>query len=153
MNTKKLPLDKEFSFEDFYSYYIEKYLPQYFMFFPGVGYIVWRFGTGENVELLHIRSFKTGHGFGQRFVKCMLRELKKTPPYYSVYGMTLASNLPAIKLYEKLGFITMECPFPYKEGNSVVFYQEFEILCQNLLDNDDGDPTLMRKVIKSGNLR
>ena len=105
------------------------------------------------MELLHIRSFKTEHGFGQRFVKCMLRELKKTPPFHSIFGMTLASNLPAIKMYEKLGFNTMECPFPYKGGNSVVFYQGFDVLCQNLLDNDDGDPALMREIIKSENLR
>lgn len=151
MNRKRLSLNtnKAFTFDEFHGHYVEKYLPQYYMFFPNRGYIVWRLGTGENVELLHIRSFETGHGLGQRLVKAMLRELKKNPPFHSVFGMTLASNSPAVKMYQNAGFNIMECPFPYKGGNSVVFYQSFDVLCQKLLANDEGDPDLMQNVVKS----
>lgn len=123
MNIEKRDTDKEMNFEEFFGHYVQKYLSQYYMFFPGRGYIVWRFGTGENVELLHIRSFKTGQGLGPRLVKVMLRELKKNPPFYSIFGMMLAANEPVIKMYQKMGFNTMECPFPYKGGNSVMMYQ------------------------------
>ena len=149
MNTKVFTTDKEFTFGEFYSHYIKKYLPQYYMYFPGHGYIVWRFGSGENIELLHIRSFKIGQGLGQRLIKAMLRENKNHPPFHSVFGMTLASNTSAIKMYTKAGFKTMECPFPYKGGNSIIFYQRFDVLCQTLLADDLGDPSLMENIIKS----
>ena len=153
MNTKIVTTGKAFTFDEFYGHYVKKYLPQYYMFFPNRGYIVWRFGTGENIELLHIRSFKTGQGLGQRLIKAMLREIKRHPPYHSVFGMTLASNTSAVKLYQKAGFNTMECPFPYKDWNSIVFYQSFDVLCQTLLADDDGDPHLVQNVVKSESLR
>lgn len=146
-------MDKEMTFEEFYGRYVEKFLPQYYLFAPNKGYIVWRLGTGENAELLHVRAFQTGKGLGQRLVKAMIRELKKQPPYYSIFGFTLANNEPAIKMYQKAGFETAPCPFPYKGGPAIMFCQSFDILCQKLLANDDGDPELMQGVIKSQNLK
>lgn len=153
MDTEKQNNEGKMTFDEFYKRYVEKFLPQYYLFFPGKGYIVWRFGTGENVELLHIRAFKTGHGLGRRLIRAMIRELKNNPPYHSVFGFALENNEPAIKMYQKTGFETTSCPFPYKGGPAVIFCQKFDSLCKNLLADDDGDPELMDGVIKSENLK
>lgn len=130
----RLEIDKTFNFQEFYNHYISLYLDQYFIFIPNVGYIVWRYGTGENVELLHIRSFETGKGTGPKLVKVMLRELQKKPPFFSIFGFMLASNEPVIKMYRKMGFNTMEIPAPYKGCSSVMICQSYDVLCSNLMD-------------------
>lgn len=146
--------EKYKNFEEFFNHYIKEYIPQYYLFFPGNGYIVWRLGTGENIELLHVRAFQTGKGLGPRLVKAMLREIRKRKhPYYSIWGIMLAKNEPVIKMYQKMGFNTQKCDGPYKHGPSVMMWQSFELLCENLLKDDDGDPDLMANVIKSDNLK
>lgn len=152
-NEKRPQSDKPMNFEGFYGHYIEKYLPLYWLFSPSCGYIVWRFGTGENVELLHVRSFASGQGIGTRLVKAMLRELQKNKPYYSVFGFTLASNAKARRWYHGMGFNTQECGGPYKGDPSVMFSQSFDVLCVKLLTGDDGDPDLMKDAVKSKNLQ
>lgn len=154
MSMKKQPADREMTLKEFYEHYVESYLPQYYLFFPRKGYIVWRLGTGENFELLHVRAFQTGKGLGIRLVRAMLREIKKRkPPFYSIWGFTRANNKPAIKWYKAMGFNTQECNGPYKYGKSVIFWQSFDKLCEKLLKDDDGDPDLMQNVIKSENLK
>lgn len=145
---------KIMGFDEFYGHYVEEYLPQYYLFFPGKGYIVWRLGTGENIELLHVRSFQPGKKLGVRIVRAMLREIgKRKPPFYSVWGFALASNETAIRWYQSMGFNTEECAGPYKGGPSIVFWQSFEKLCEELLAGGDDDPELMSNVVKSQNLR
>ena len=149
----RLDIDKELNFDQFFDHYVREYLPQYYLFFPNKGYIVWRLGTGENIELLHVRAFKTGQGLGPRIIKEMLREIKKSRvPYYSVWGLLLASNEPMIKTYQKMGFNLHECPGPYKHGPSIMMWQSFEKLCEIHLANDTSDPDLTQGVIKSKNL-
>jgi len=96
------------------------------------GYIVWRLGTGGNVELLHIRSFQKGKGIGRRLVIAMLMELKKSPPYYSVYGFTRVANEGAVKFYKALGFHVEITDAPYKKGEAVLFSQSYNKLLRNL---------------------
>ena len=145
-------MNKEMNFKEFEERYIEKFLPQYYLFSPRYGYIVWRLGTGENVELLHVRSFTPRQGVGTRLVKAMLRELIKNKPYYSVFGFSLANNTIAHEWYHSMGFNTQECGGPYKGDKAVIFWQSFDVLCKKLLKNDDGDPDLMQDVVKSKNL-
>lgn len=146
-------MDKEMDFKEFEERYVKKFLPLYYVFSPRHGYIVWRLGTGENMELLHVRSFVSGQGIGTRLVKAMLRELKKNKPYHSVFGFTLASNTTARRWYHSMGFNTQECDGPYKGGPSVMFSQSFDVLCVKLLTGDDGDPELTQDIVKSENLR
>lgn len=90
------------------------------------GYIVWRVGTGGNVELLHIRSLKKGKG--KELVRDMLSVLKDNKPYYSVFGFCLASNKKAIRFYTKLGFTLEKLQGPYKKDSSVFFWQDYKKL-------------------------
>lgn len=99
------------------------------------GFIVWRNGTGMNVELLHIRATIKRKGVGTKLVRLMLNRLKKKPPYYSVYGFSVGANRGAIEFYRHLGFHTEVLSGPYKRGKSVLFYQSFVKLCRNVSHN------------------
>jgi ribosomal protein S18 acetylase RimI-like enzyme len=73
-------------------------------YYPDLGYIVWREGTGNNLELLFIEVLRTGAG--ALLIKEMVDELLRAgkEPYHSVFAFTLASNLKALVFYLKLGF-------------------------------------------------
>ena len=119
------------NFIEFREKYIDKFQDLYFIFEPDVGYIVWRFGTGENVELLHIRAFTTGKGDGPRLIKMMLEKLKENPPYFSVFGFLLDENIPMKKVYNKMGFNLVEgLVGPYKHGKSCLMWQDYKVLCE-----------------------
>lgn len=94
------------------------------------GYIVWRTGTGLNIELLHIRSYLKGIGIGRRLVYDMLRSLKSSPPYHSVFGFTRSSNTEAQRFYGALGFNLQPFMGLYKEGTAVLFWQSYEALVE-----------------------
>lgn len=96
------------------------------------GYIVWRLGTGGNVELLHIRSFIKGKGVGRRLVHQMLLALKKQPPYHSVYGFTRVENEGAVAFYKALGFHVEITDGPYKRGKAVLFSRSYKVLLRRL---------------------
>lgn len=144
--------DKKFTFDEFHAKYVAKFSPQSYLFSPTYGFIVWRLGTGENVELLHIRVFKSGQGHGTKLISAMINELKKNPPFYSIFGFTLKSNTAAITMYKKAGFNIAECPFPYKGGPATVFSQSFEELCLMEIHEKTNFADLMINVVKSNNL-
>lgn len=98
------------------------------------GYIVWRRGTGENVELLHLKTFERGMGTGKTLVCSMLQILKDDPPYSSVFGFTRSVNMEAQKFYRSLGFILSPVEGVYADGTAVLFSQTFEKLLE--LNND-----------------
>jgi ribosomal protein S18 acetylase RimI-like enzyme len=92
------------------------------------GYIVWRVGTGRNVELLHLRAYTPRRGHGTQLLKRMLHSLTMDPPYSSVFGFCLGSNLPAWEFYRKMGFILTRVAGVYAEGSAYVFSQRYDIL-------------------------
>ena len=115
--------------------YIDKFKKLNFVFWPDKGFIVWRVSTGENAELLHIRTFVQGRGYSKELVREMVRRLQENPPFYSVFGFALASRTDLKKIYKRLGFnITDDMPAPYKGGPSFVFYQDYETLKKRYLE-------------------
>ena len=90
------------------------------------GYIVWREGTGNNVELLHIRTFEKGKGYGRKLVYAMLNTM--SPPYYSIFGFTRTSNIEAQNFYAVLGFKLQPIEGVYKDGNGFLFWQSYDLL-------------------------
>jgi hypothetical protein len=91
------------------------------------GYIVWRLGTGENVELLHIR----GNGFA--LLKVMLLRLKDRPPYHTVFGFTRTGNWDALYFYKRAGFQPSNVDGVYKDGVATIFSAPYEELCKRYL--------------------
>ena len=96
------------------------------------GYIIWRRGTGDNVELLHIKTVEKGKGFGRRLFYDMLTGLTLDPPYYSIFGFTRTSNEDAQAFYGALGFNLQSIEGLYKDGTAVMFWQSYEKLVEEM---------------------
>lgn len=93
------------------------------------GYVVWRKGTGGNVELLHIRTFAPGQGHGRTLVYALLDRLKDDPPYHAVYGFTRTSNEDARKFYGALGFrLAPAVEGLYAAGGATLFWAPYREL-------------------------
>ena len=92
------------------------------------GFIVWRTGTGGNTELLHVRTFEGGKGYGRWLFYQMLDRLKENPPYYSVFGFTRVGNTEAQAFYGALGFKLQRVMGLYNDGEAVLFWQSFDVL-------------------------
>ena len=102
------------------------------------GHIVWRRGTGDNVELLHIASYTLRQGVGRRLISQMVRQLENNPPYHTVFGFTLPDNDVAHKFYKALGFTCSLVTGVYKAGQAVVFSQPFTELLERVRQWEKG---------------
>lgn len=96
------------------------------------GVIVWRYGTGRNVELLEIHTNERGKGYGRQLVYRMLDRLKFDPPYHSVFGFTRVSNEEARAFYAALGFRLHEVPGVYADGRAVLFEAPYADLVKEM---------------------
>lgn len=94
------------------------------------GYIVWRRGTGDNIELLHLQAFVHRQGIGRLLVRTMLDKLKDDPPADTVFGFTRISLLDAVAFYHAMGFETTVVKGLYTEGVAVMFSQTYEKLLE-----------------------
>ena len=94
------------------------------------GFIVWRRGTGDNVELLHIKTYVPGQGTGRELVIAMLNCLKSNPPYCTVFGFTRTCNEGSQKFYQALGFELTTVKGVYQDGAAVLFSQEYKTLLE-----------------------
>jgi hypothetical protein len=92
------------------------------------GFIVWRVGTGLNVELLHVKAAVTGGG--EHLLRSMLNNLKKHPPYCTVFGFTRTCNVKAQRFYERCGFDLTLVNGVYADGAAYLFSATFEELCK-----------------------
>lgn len=107
---------------------VDKYGDCRYHYIPDQGYIIWRLGTGDNTELLHIRTFEKGQGYGRKLVYMMLDRLKWNPPYHSIFGFTRVSNVEAQNFYGALGFELQETKGVYADGRAILFWQSYEEL-------------------------
>ena len=100
------------------------------------GHIVWRVGTGGNVELLHIRTHVKRQGHGRQLFYAMLDRLQSDPPYHSVFGFTRSADDEAALFYGALGFNLRRLdggPFGcgiYRDGLTTVFWQSYDALSE-----------------------
>lgn len=72
-----------------------------------VGYIAWRIGTGDNIEVLFMEGSpwyqgSSGVALYKKMVKYILQT--GTQPYHSVYAFRLKGNLLAEKFYQFFGW-------------------------------------------------
>lgn len=91
------------------------------------GYIVWRWGTGDNIELTHIRSIRKRGG--SNLLKAMLMKLLDNPPHTTVFGFTRYDNHRAKAFYLRCGFSLTDVTGIYEEGIATMFSAEFSKLC------------------------
>lgn len=94
------------------------------------GFVVWRLGSGSNVELLHITAAEVRKGHGRWLFYQMLDKLQEKPPYHSVFGFTAVSNKRALAFYDALGFEHQEVHGLYQAVPAALFWQSYEKLRQ-----------------------
>ncbi|MDB4786237.1 hypothetical protein OAG36_00735 [bacterium] len=117
--------------QEFQNQYVLPFGSVYHIYYAVKGFIVWRKGTGCNTELLHIKTFEKGKGYGRELVYQMLDTID---PYYSVFGFTRVGNKEAKKFYGALGFELQKVNGIYKDGSSVLFWQSYEELKKQRTD-------------------
>ena len=94
------------------------------------GFIGWRWGTGDNVELVDLQvNGAPRTGGGRRLLTEMLRALKASPPYATVFGFTRSPNLDAQRFYAAMGFALSTVVGVYADGSAVVFSARYSDLC------------------------
>lgn len=94
------------------------------------GFIGWRWGTGDNVELVDLQVTGVPRtGGGRRLLVEMLRVLKDDPPYCTVFGFTRTSNLDAHQFYRAMGFDMTLVLGVYADGDAWVFSARYADLC------------------------
>ena len=108
----------------------------------GKGYIIWRLGTGDNIELLHIRTYKKRQGIGRQLFYGMLELLEYCPPYYSIFGFTRSTNDEAQRFYGALGFNLQPINGIYLDGTATLFWQSYKQLVHNKNEWCDHEDTL-----------
>lgn len=105
--------------------YIRPFKGVSYVYYPLTGFIAWRLGTGNNIELLHLRTTILRKGHGRELFYAMLTTLKYHPPYFSVFGFTRVSNDRAVAFYEAMGFKIQLIDGLYKDGEAYMFWAEY----------------------------
>jgi ribosomal protein S18 acetylase RimI-like enzyme len=114
--------------EIFKNKYIDPFYGLEYIYIEEEGYIVWRVGTGENIEMLHLRTFYKKRGFGKKLVLSMLDKLKYKKPYHSIYAFTRTCNIESQKFFDALGFNIQHVNGIYKDGQCVLFWASYDEL-------------------------
>ena len=96
-----------------------------YVYDKNVGYIVWQYSSGENVEILFIEAKDPGNGQGKELVRRMLHQIK---PYHSVFVIRRAINDEAGKFYRSLGFTETVIKGLYKDEDAVFGVASYEQL-------------------------
>lgn len=111
--------------------HLDPYGPARFATLEG-GFIVWRRGTGGNVELINLQVSPESRrkGAGRRLLQRMLAELKKNPPYATVFGFSREVNREAHDFYREMGFTLSRVDGVYADGSAIVFSALYSELCQ-----------------------
>lgn len=120
-----------YDLEQFKAKYVKPYDALEYVFWPEKGYVVWRPGSGNNTELLHIRTFVNGKGYSKELIREMLSQLKANPPFFSVFGFALSNRSELKAIYQALGFnISPDIEGMYKGGPMFMFSQSYQQLCR-----------------------
>lgn len=100
------------------------------------GYIVWRYGTGGNVEILHLKVQTPRQKTGTHLLKTMLDKLKDHMPYATVFGFSRVGNKTGHAFYRAMGFELTRVKGVYDEGAAVVFSARYNDLLERHCAND-----------------
>lgn len=84
------------------------------------GYLVWRYGTDNNVEIYDIYVQEKRQRLGTELFKKLIDELADNPPKY-IFMFTKKDNIIAQKFYLKLGFEILPV-----FGNNFLIWRKYE---------------------------
>ena len=86
------------------------------------GYLLWQYGTADNVEIEDMGVKIKRQGYGSRLIKTLIEKLKPNPPSI-IYLFTKKENQEARKFYEAIGFME-----DGKMGDNILYWQYYETL-------------------------
>ena len=95
------------------------------------GYISWRYGTAENVEITDIRVDEKRRGHGTELLRKFVNSFKDNPPRI-IYLFTKRHNEDARKFYDAIGFGGSE-----KMGDNILYWQYHDSLLVILKEPDE----------------
>lgn len=111
------------------------------------GFLAWRYGTADNVEIFDILTSEKRKGYGTLLIKTLLEELKENPPQM-IFGFTRINNTEAQLFYSTLGFkIVLEI------GEHCLFWQTYDILLKRIFKKNENSIKMKKTVITIGNAR
>jgi len=99
---------------------MKKFGEMYYIIIPDKGHLVWRYGTGDNVEIFDIEAYKKRQGVGKELFRMLIGELGENPPH-AIFAFVGDDNTDVQKFYKVLGFdISHELDHLYRYGARLV---------------------------------
>jgi len=85
---------------------LRKYKDAEYIYDHETGYIVWRYGTGDNLEILFLVSAEKRKGNATHLCRMMIHKLESCGerPYHSLFLFRLAGNVESQAFFTRLGF-------------------------------------------------
>lgn len=106
-----------------------------YLYIKDVGYIVWHFSTGENLEPLFIEVAEKRKGYGTELYRRMVLKLiaDGRRPYHSVFAYRLTDNKEAEGFYNGLGFTQIDLGnCIYKDRGTTLMWSTWDNLIEQL---------------------
>jgi hypothetical protein len=103
-----------------------------YVYLDNIGYIVWHYSTGDNIEILFLEAtFGFGLHMYKRFIDALLQRNEK--PYHTVFAFRLGSNEIAGRFYEKFGWTQVNLGRSiYRDDDTVMVWITWQDLLRRL---------------------
>jgi len=113
---------------------MKKFEDAHVIFLAGKGYLIWRYDTGNTVQICDIEVYKKRQGIGRHLLWMMIQEFKDED-VNGIYGFTAEKNKVAQKFYKAVGFTLSDMiDNLYKRGAYLftISYKEAKKIWKNL---------------------
>lgn len=100
-----------------------------------VGYLVFRIGTGDNVEALFLEVAEKRKGYGTELYRRMVQRMveRGEKPYHSVFAFRLTGNEEAKAFYDRLGWKQQDIGSSvYRSDGTTLMWIAWDDLCKRL---------------------
>ena len=92
------------------------------------GFLAWRRGTAENIEIFDIYARPHRQGYGTELVRLLVEKFLKTPDKI-IFGFTVETNTDAQAFYQAIGFNLI-----HGMGRHCLFWQRVKQLYETIKD-------------------
>lgn len=90
------------------------------------GFLAWRYGTADNVEIFDIMISEKRKGYGTQLINMLLEELKEKQPQL-LFGFTKKNNIVAQCFYSSLDFKLI-----LGMGDNILFWQNYKDIYEKI---------------------
>jgi len=104
---------------------MKKYEESHVIFWKGYGHLIWRYDTGNTVQLCDIEAYKKRQGIGKRLLRQMVNNLNSDDAH-CIYGFTAEKNKVAQAFYKAVGFtVSLKIDDLYKKGGAYLIVMPY----------------------------